>query len=47
MVQNNNSTEMVSIMKEINTNIKNIVTNTAITNKGETKRGASIWTLES
>lgn len=47
MVQNNNSTEMVSIMKEINTNIKNIVTNTAITDKGETKRGASIWTLES
>lgn len=47
MVQNNNNTEMVSIMKEINTNIKNIVTNTAITDKGETKRGASIWTLES
>ena len=47
MVNNSNSTEIVSIMKEINSSIKNIVTNTAITDKGETKRGASVWTLES
>lgn len=47
MVNNSNSTEIVSIMKEINASIKNIVTNTAITDKGETKRGASVWTLES